>query len=33
MKIVRLGSTETSLLFLTFLSKNFDLDKDLKKHV
>lgn len=33
MKIVRLGSTETSLLFLTFLSKNYDLDKDLKKHV
>jgi hypothetical protein len=33
MKIVRLGSTETSLLFLTFLSKNFDLEKDLKKHV
>lgn len=30
MKIVRLGSTETSLLFLTFVSKNFNLDSELK---
>ena len=26
MKIVRLGMTETSLLFLTFVSRNYELD-------
>ncbi len=33
MKIVRLGSTETSLLFLTFLSKNYVLDPTIKQHI
>ena len=33
MKIVRLGSTETSLLFLTFLSKNYNLDPAMKKYI
>jgi hypothetical protein len=33
MKIVRLGSTETSLLFLTYLSKNHTLDSELKKQI
>jgi hypothetical protein len=33
MKIVRLGSTETTLLFLTYLSKNHTLDAELKKHI
>jgi len=33
MKIVRLGSTETSLLFLTFLSKQYQLDAPIKKHI
>ena len=33
MKIVRLGSTETSLLFLTFLSRNYKLHPDLKKQI
>ena len=33
MKVVRLGSTETSLLFLTFLSRNYKLDPILKQHI
>jgi len=33
MKIVRLGMTESSLLILTFVSKNFELPPDVKKHV
>ena len=33
MKIVRLGMTETSLLFLTFVSRNYELDPTLKKHI
>lgn len=31
MKIVRLGQTESSLLFLTYISRAFNLDKDTKK--
>ena len=31
MKIVRLGQTESSLLFLTYISRAFLLDKDTKK--
>lgn len=30
MKIVRLGMTETSILFLTFISRNFKLDPEIK---
>ena len=33
MKIVRLGMTEMSLLFLTFVSKNYNLDMNIKKHI
>jgi hypothetical protein len=33
MKIVRLGMTETSLLFLTFVSRNYNLDPTIKKHI
>lgn len=33
MKIVRLGSTETSLLLLTFISKNYNLDAETKTHI
>jgi hypothetical protein len=33
MKIVRLGMTETSLLFLTFVSRNYELDPTIKKHI
>jgi hypothetical protein len=33
MKIVRLGSTETSLLFLTFLTKNYKLDNEIKTYI
>ena len=33
MKIVRLGMTETSLLFLTFVSRNYELDPNIKKHI
>jgi hypothetical protein len=33
MKIVRLGSTETTLLFLTFISKNYNLHSKVRKHI
>ena len=33
MKIVRLGMTESGLLFLTYLSKNFDLTPEVKAAV
>jgi hypothetical protein len=33
MKIVRLGMTETSLLFLTFVSRNYNLDSETKKMI
>ena len=33
MKIVRLGMTETSLLFLTFVSRNYELQPDIKKRI
>jgi len=33
MKIVRLGMTETTLLFLTFMSKNYNIDNETKKHI
>jgi hypothetical protein len=33
MKIVRLGQTETSLLFLTYFSKNFQLEPQLKRNI
>ena len=33
MKIVRLGMTETSLLFLTFVSRNYNLDPQVKKNI
>jgi hypothetical protein len=33
MKIVRLGMTETSLLFLSYVSRYGNLDKEIKKHV
>lgn len=33
MKIVRLGMTETSLLFLTFISRNYILKPDIKKNI
>jgi hypothetical protein len=33
MKIVRLGMTETSLLFLTFVSKNYQLEPQIKKTI
>lgn len=33
MKIVRLGMTETSLIFLTFISRNYNLDPDVKKNI
>jgi len=33
MKIVRLGSTETSLLFLTFVSRNYKLENNIKQYI
>jgi hypothetical protein len=33
MKIVRLGQTESSLLFLTYISRAFNLDKNTKKRI
>jgi hypothetical protein len=33
MKIVRLGMTETSLVFLTFVSRNYNLEPDIKKNI
>jgi len=33
MKIVRLGMTETSLLFLTFVSKNYQLEPNIKQNI
>lgn len=33
MKIVRLGMTETSLIFLTFVSRNYKLEPHVKKHI
>jgi hypothetical protein len=33
MKIVRLGMTETSLLFLTFVSRNYKLEPQIKQHI
>jgi hypothetical protein len=33
MKIVRLGMTEFSILFLTFVSRNYNLDKNTKQHI
>ena len=33
MKIVRLGMTETSLLFLTFVSRNYNLEPQVKKNI
>lgn len=33
MKIVRLGMTETSLIFLTFLSRNVNLEPEIKKKI
>ena len=33
MKIVRLGMTETTLLFLTFVSRNYKLEPQIKKNI
>lgn len=33
MKIVRLGMTETTLLFLTFISRNYDINIEIKKQI
>lgn len=33
MKIVRLGMTETALLFLTFVSKHMNINQEIKQHI